>query len=174
MKNAYKSFEVIVVLLAAFCLSAGVLAQTAAEPEFVPSDLDRLIEDSKPVRGVAVQMLTPPKQVQFEASIAALPETRKTHYLLEVLGVMGVKPLPEVTQGIDVVSPQKRPLNLYVEKTAAERIGRELQAGDKVTLFGYHVYDSKKHGPGILVSGFEVPSRIGLWQGRLSRWLVGQ
>jgi hypothetical protein len=43
-----------------------------------------------------------------------------------------------------------------------------------VTLFGYHVYDSKKHGPGILVSGFEAYSRFEAWKERLSRWLDGR
>lgn len=159
-------------LLAQLWLSSVSVA-IAEEVVFVAADLDQMLESAASV-GSAVQMQAPPQPVQFEAEVIHAVKERKTHYLLEVLAMMGVQPLPEVTQGLDVVSLRKRPLNLYVEKNTAELIGKELQAGDKVTLFGYHVYNSKKHGPGILVSGFEVPSRIDFWQGRLSRWLAGQ
>ncbi len=170
MNNRIKSLGLISALLAMLWLP-GAVAQTGAEPAFAQADLDRMLENSEPVQGAAVQMLSPPRLIQFEAAVASPPQPRKTHYLLEVLGVMGVNPVPEVTQGMDVLSLKNKPLNVYMEKTVAERADKELKGGDKVTLFGYHVYNSKKHGPGILVSGFEVHSLIDDWKEKLVQWL---
>lgn len=170
MNSRVNSSGLIGALLAMFWLS-GAVAQTGAEPAFAQADLDRMIENSEPVQGASVQMVSPPRPIQFEAAIANPPKPRKTHYLLEVLGVMGVNPVPEVTQGMDVLSLKNKPLNIYMEKTVAERAAKALKGGGKVTLFGYHVYNSKKHGPGILVSGFEAHSLIDVWQEQLGKWL---
>jgi hypothetical protein len=132
-------------------------AEPSEPPPFDEANLDQMIEDSS--FGAGKVQIFPARKIRFEASIAVPPQPRKTHYLLEALQLMGVNPLPEVTQGMDIVSANERPLNVYMEKTAAERAGRELIAGDKVVLFGYHVYDSKKHGPGILVADFKRHER---------------
>jgi len=170
VNNIHKRLGLMSILLAMFWSSAAV-AQTGAEPAFAQADLDRMLENSQPVQGAAVQMLSPPRLIQFEAAIANPPKPRKTHYLLEVLGVLGVNPVPEVTQGMDVLSLKSKPLNVYMEKMVAERAGKALKAGDKVTLFGYHVYNSQKHGPGILISGFEAHSRFDEWKEKLVQWL---
>jgi hypothetical protein len=168
VNNRVNSSGLIGVLLAMLWLP-GAVAQTGAEPAFAQADLDRMIENSDPA--AKVQLLTPPRQVHFEAVIGRLPKPRKTQYLLDSLEVMGVNPLPEVTQGMDVLSLKNKPLNVYMEKTVAESASKELQTGDRVTLFGYHVFDSQKHGPGILVSGFEAHSLIDVWQEQLGKWL---
>lgn len=170
MNNRVNSSGLIGALLAVLWLP-GAVAQTGTEPAFAQADLDRMIENSEPVQGASVQMQSPPRPIQFEAAIANPPKPRKTHYLLEVLGVMGVNPVPEVTQGMDVLSLKSKPLNIYMEKTVAERADKALKGGDKVTLFGYHVYNSQKHGPGILVSGFEAHSRFDEWKEKLVQWL---
>ncbi len=171
MNNRVKSLALIGALLAMFWLS-GAVAETSAEPAFAQADLDRMIETpASLVEGTDVQLLSPPRLIQFEAAIANPPKPRKTHYLLEALGMLGVNPVPEVTQGMDVLSLKSKPLNVYMEKTVAERAGKALKAGDKVTLFGYHVYNSQKHGPGILISGFEAHSRFDEWKEKLVQWL---
>lgn len=170
MNNRVNGSGLIGILLAMLWLP-GAVAQTGAESAFAQADLDRMIENSEPVQGAAVQMLSPPRPIRFEAAVANPPKPRKTHYLLEVLEVMGVNPVPEVSQGMDVLSPENKPLNVYMEKTVAEHADKALKGGDKVTLFGYHVYNSQKHGPGILISGFEPHSRFDEWTEKLVHWL---
>ncbi len=160
-------------LLLALLWLPCAFAETAEAPTFAQVNLDQLIEAADQLLGSQANVLLklPPHLVRFEATVAQSPKPRKAQYLLDSLEVMGVKPLPEVTDGMDVLSPNNKPLDVYLEKTVAERAGRELEAGDKVTLYGYHVYDSQKHGPGILVSGFETHSRFDEWKERLVKWL---
>lgn len=159
----------ICLLLAQLWLSSAS-ATTAEAVVFAAVDLDQLLESAAAVAS-AVQMQAPPRPVQFEAEVVHAAKERKTHYLLEVLEMMGVQPLPDVKQGMDVLSPQKTPLNVYLEKAAAEQAAQTLKPGDKVTLFGYHVFDSKRHGPGILISGFKAHSFIDAWRKKLNAWL---
>ena len=74
---------------------------------------------------------------------------------MDVLNNWHVDPMPEITQGMAVLSPQGHALNVYMEKSVADRAAQTLVPENKVTLYGYHAYNSK-YGPGILVSDFEI------------------
>lgn len=137
--------------LAVLLMTGATFVQ--AEPEFASRDLDVMIDQAAPVHPGTVELL-PMHRVQVIATVAALPAPRKTFYLMKALGMWGVTALPEVSNGIDIESPQGRRLNVYIEDNVARQATESLTVGERVTLYGYHVYDSK-HGPGILVSGFD-------------------
>lgn len=139
-------------------LILGVLLMTATagfasgDTGFKTRDLDRMIEHGDPVNKGTVELLQLPL-IQIEALVAAPPKVRKTHYLMHVLEGWGLDPMPTVTHGLDIHSLKGRKLNVYIEDHVAERALAALSVDDRVTLYGYHVYNSK-YGPGILVSDF--------------------
>lgn len=111
------------------------------------------------------------RKIKLDAEVAAPPAPRRARYLTGVLSDMGANSVPSVSQGIDIKSPTGKTLNVYLEDAVAGRAAKELQAGDKAVFYGYYVYNSVKHGPGILVSGFEAHSLTGQWRERLAAWL---
>lgn len=153
-------------------LLAALLAAApsrAGEPaEFTPVSIEQL-EPSVALGEKDVEIVL--RKVSLDAEVAALPAPRRAQYLTGVLRDMGANPAPSVSHGMVIRSPTGKTLNVYLEDSVAERAGKELKAGDKITLYGYHVYNAQKHGPGILVSGFEAHSLMGEWKKRLGKWL---
>ncbi len=135
-------------------LALSSISVLADEAEFKDVNLDQMIEHSMPVQKGTVELLLMNK-VQFHAHIDALPEPRKTAYLLDVLANWRITPLPVVKQGMQIQSEKGELLNVYMEQSVAERATKQLNLGDEVTLLGYHVYNSK-HGPGFLIADFTV------------------
>jgi len=121
---------------------------------FKPVNLDELIQTSKPTYQGTVEILQF-RKIKWQAEMAVMPDTMKTDYLMETLSMMGVKPLPKVTQGMLVQSESGKIQRVYVEDTVAEDMRAMLKVGQKVLLYGYHAFNSK-HGPGILVSGYDL------------------
>lgn len=142
----------------------------AEEPaEFTPVSIEQLQEPSVALGEKDVEIVL--RKIRLDAEVAALPAPRRAQYLTGVLRDMGANPAPSVSHGMEIRSPAGKRLNVYLEDSVAERAGKELKVGDKITLYGYHVYNAQKRGPGILVSGFEAHSLIGDWKKRLGKWL---
>lgn len=151
---------------ALFCAALAALLVAApswgGEPaEFIPVSIEQLQEPSVALGEKDVEIVL--RKVSLDAEVAALPAPRRAQYLTGVLRDLGANPVPQVSQGMAIRSESGKALNVYLEDTVAERAAKELQRGDKVTLYGYHVYNSRKHGPGILVSGFRAHSPALAW-----------
>lgn len=129
--------------------------------EFSPVSVEQLLEPSVALGEKDVEIAL--RKISLEAEVASLPAPRRAQYLTGVLGDLGAHPVPQVSQSMAIRSESGKTLNVYLEDAVAERAGRELRAGDRVTLYGYHVYHSQKHGPGILVSGFRAHSPALAW-----------
>lgn len=162
---------------AALCCAA--LAALFAAPsscheepaEFSPVSIEQLQEPSVALGEKDVEIVL--RKVALDAEVAAAPRPRRAQYLTTVLRDMGANPVPQVSRGMAVLSSSGKTLDVYLEDSVAERAGKELHPGETVRLYGYHVYNSPKHGPGILVSGFEKRSRFDEWKERLGRWYDG-
>lgn len=124
---------------------------------FKVKNLDEMIEDSIPENDRNVELLLF-KKIQFQARVEALPKERKTMYLQDVMRSFAFDPMPIVTDGMDIFSLQNNRLNVYMEKTVSDRAIAKLSPNQEITLYGYHVYNSK-HGPGILIADFYVDER---------------
>jgi hypothetical protein len=163
------------VLAAGLVLGCAFRVAAGETPDFAPAELDVLIENARLPREGSVEMVF--KKIRFDAALVHPPAPRRTQYLMATLrGVGGAADMPEVTQGMDIASASGKTLNVYVEDGAAARAKTELKPGQRATFYGYHIYDSPKHGPGILVSGHESPSRLGEWyeaHPRLKEWGAG-
>lgn len=159
-------------LAAGMFLFVSLQPMAGEAPDFAPADLDGLIKHSTLPREGTVEIVL--QKISLDAEIVSPPAARRTQYLLDTLRNLGAEPVPAVSHGMEIKSAQGKTLNVYVEDTVAEKAKQELAPGRQVTLYGYHVYDSKKHGPGILVSGFEAHSRIDEWKERLGQWLHDQ
>jgi len=144
-----KSLVLIVCLL---FLSAPSLTFSEDAPAFKPLDLDVMITAGSPEKEGEV-ILLPLPAIQVEAEVAEAPRPRKSEYVRKVLMRWGVDPLPNITHGMTLRSLKGQEVSIYLEENAARRAKADLSVNDRVTLFGYHVYNSK-HGPGILVSDF--------------------
>jgi hypothetical protein len=138
---------------------------------FQAVELDALIERTAPAQSGSGDLLILLNKVRLEAEIVSLPAEKRSQYLLDTLRNFGVTPLPGVTRGMDIKSAAGKTLNVYMEDKAAEKAARELKPGQKITAYGYHIYSSRKHGPGILISGFKPHSRIAEWKKKLVQWL---
>jgi len=143
-------------------------------PDFAPAELDVLIEHSRLPREGSVEMVF--KKIRLDAEIVHPPAPRRTQYLMDTLRNLGGDGMPQVTHGMDIASASGKTFNVYVEDGVAARAKAELKPGDRATLYGYHVYDSSRHGPGILVGGYEHHSRLREWyegHPRLKEWGAG-
>ncbi len=136
--------------------------------DFSPRDLDKMIEHGTPGQKGSVELLPLPL-IQIEAQVAAPPKVRKTHYLMHVLEGWGLNRMPAVTHGLDIHSLKGHQLNVYMEDQTAKRALAALSVDDRVTLYGYHVYNSK-YGPGILVSDFDRHTEWQQFSAALKTW----
>lgn len=142
------------ILLSTVLLLAGLGVHANSDQGFRQVDLDELIRDAKPAHQGTVEILRFHK-IKLLVEMASLPQAIKTQYLLETMTLMGVKPLPKVTQGMFIRAASGKTQRVYVIDTVAARITTALKPGQKVLLYGYHAFNSK-HGPGILVSGYDL------------------
>ena len=162
---------------AALCCAALAALPVAAPSwggelaEFTPVSIEQLQAPSVALGEKDVEIVL--RKVALDAAVAAAPRPRRAQYLTTVLRDMGANPVPQVSQVMAVLSSSGKALDVYLEDSVAERAGKELHLGDRVRLYGYHVYNSPKHGPGVLVSGFETRSRFDELKERLSRWYDG-
>lgn len=160
------------VLPGAFVLLFVCFAPLAHETaDFAPVEMAELLEPSVGLGEKDVEIVL--RKIRFDAEVAGNTKPRQTRYLTGLLRDMGANPVPAVSQGMDVRAATGQTFNVYLEDSVAERAGLELQTGDKARWYGYHIYRSLKHGPGILVSGFEKRSRFDEWKERLGRWYDG-
>jgi hypothetical protein len=147
MKNTLKA------LVASF-LAVGVANVNASDAEFKAIDLDIMIEHYSPTREGTVE-LTLFRKVAVQGSFLALPKKAKTQYLQAVMKDFNVK--LEVNHKISVLTPKGEKLRFYMPDELAQEIkkkSRRLPLTSLITIYGYHVYNSK-HGPGILISSYE-------------------
>ncbi len=159
------------IVLILYVLLMATTGFASGDPDFKTRDLDQMIEHGDPVNKGTVELLPLPL-IQIEALVAAPPKVRKTHYLMHVLEGWGLAPMPTVTYGLDIHSLKGQKLNVYIEDHVAERALAALSVDDRVTLYGYHVYNSK-YGPGILVSNFYRHTQWRHFSGKLKTWFQG-
>lgn len=139
--------------------------------DFARVEVAELLESSVGLGEKDVEIVL--RKVSFDAEVAGEAKPRQARYLTGLLRDMGADPVPAVSRGMEVRAAGGQTVNLYLEDAVAERSGRELKPGDRARWYGYHVYRSLKHGPGILVSGFEKRSLFDEWKERLGRWYDG-
>lgn len=159
-------------VLCCAALAALLVAASSwgGEPaEFIPVSIEQLQAPSVALGEKDVEIVL--RKVTLDAKVAAAPRPRRAQYLTNVLRDMGANPVPGVSRGMDIRSLSGKTLNVYLEDSVAERAQKELEVGDAVRLYGYHVYNSPRHGPGVLIGGFEARSRFDEWKARLSQWL---
>lgn len=94
-----------------------------------------------------------PTGVRFQARLAQGPSPQKAEYLQQVMGMMGISPLPRVSQRVVLDYGGDKPLAAYVEESAASRISQELKVGDSRTFYAYHVYNNRQ-GPALVITSF--------------------
>ena len=131
-----------------------------APPAFADDDgfkqiqLNDFVNTSIPNKKKTVEIVVFQK-MKFKAVIGKLPYIKKTTYLQHVLAGMHVNPVPTVTQGIQVRLNDTRQFPLYIVDDVAARMLQDITVDQEVLLFGYHIFNSD-HGPGILVSGYDL------------------
>lgn len=145
----------------------------AGEPSAPLEDLDRLAGQALPPDSTMVRLVKP-RRVCAKAMIKTLPKPGKTQYLLDTLALQGVHPLPKVRHKMLILTPKGRQLMAYVEEAVAERMLRELKPGSGLTFTATYLWNSK-HGPGLLITGFEREESLSWHQVRAwaVRWFGG-
>jgi len=149
-------------------VSASPVSANTDSGEFPLRNLDELIAESEPERRLAAVELKMFDRISVVGEAGSLPRPRKTTYLMQILARWGVNPLPEVHQEMVVVAPSGNTARLYLEAGVAKNmVDSGVAVGDTLRLSGYHVYNSK-HGPGVLVAGYERIERS--WIEQLKDW----
>ncbi|MDR2164933.1 MAG: hypothetical protein LBO79_04740 [Zoogloeaceae bacterium] len=156
MRRAFSLFSLSCLL--AFCVFAPAWAQEekkeASDPaaEYQSVDLAALVPASRMKEGQG-RAIFAPRAVRFQARLAQKPKPQKSDYLKEVMGMMGITPLPEVRQRIALEYGGDKPLAAYVEVKVAARIDKELKVGDNRTFYAFHVYNNR-FGPAFVITSF--------------------
>lgn len=101
------------------------------------------------------RVIIQPTGVSFQAVFDGGPREQKVAYLQEALKMMRVSAPPKVTQAVRLrYGPgDAETLIAYIEDSAAERLRKELRAGDRREFFAFHVYNFSK-GPALVITSF--------------------
>jgi hypothetical protein len=91
-----------------------------------------------------------PDRVRFLAKVLSAPEPVRTDYLMGVLKVAGVDPLPRVSNKVFLQADDGTIQGVYLEDGAAAQVRDTAPVGRRATFFGLRAYDYAK-GPAILV-----------------------
>lgn len=94
-----------------------------------------------------------PSAVRFRATLAALPAPQKADYLMAALSMMKISNPPKVSQRIGLDYGGTKALAAYIDDDVAERLGKEVKAGQVRTFYAFHVYNHSR-GPALLVTSF--------------------
>lgn len=140
-----------VLAAAAFALTAQ--AQGSADPrsEYQAVELSSLVPASRMPDGK--RAIFAPRAVRFQATLQRMPEPQKSDYLKQVMGMMGVTSVGEVSQRIVLDYGGEKPLAAYVEDSAAKRIAQELKPGNTQEFYAFHVYNNR-YGPALVIVSF--------------------
>jgi murein DD-endopeptidase MepM/ murein hydrolase activator NlpD len=118
------------------------------------ADLDELLEQRRPQRGVDIY---PGRPLKLTVTLAAYAEGCDAVILKKTMIAAGiakdkVEAMP-VIRCIKVRSAKSRVLLLFIQSQVAEFLPREVQLGGPVTLYAIHVFTGPD-GPGLLVNEF--------------------
>jgi hypothetical protein len=91
-----------------------------------------------------------PDRVRFFAKVLRAPEPVGTSYLMGVLKVVGVNPLPRVSEKIFLQADDGNIQGVYLTDDVAAKVRATAPVGQRATFFGLRAYDYSK-GPAILV-----------------------
>lgn len=91
-----------------------------------------------------------PDRIRFFAKVLRQPEPVSTDYLMSVLKVAGVDPLPHVSQKVFLQANDGAIQGVYLEDSAAAHLRETVAEGGRAAFFGLRAYDYSK-GPAILV-----------------------
>jgi len=109
------------------------------------------------------------RKLRFDAKVIELPSPRKTKYLQQLLQDFGGATPPTVSEVMDVRSANGVKYHLYVVDELVAQVNELLAAGDNVTFYSYHAYNSP-YGPGLVVYAFNRHGKRTLLQ-QTNQWL---
>lgn len=130
-------------------------------------DLDLMLETFKPSRKGDVN-ITLFRKLMFEADMVDMPYKRKTGYVKKLFNDFANLNEIALEYGMTVQSKKGAAVTLYVLDELVSHIDTQLQAGDQVTFYAYHAYNSD-YGPGLVVHAFQQSVPPSVWQ-RLKQW----
>lgn len=91
-----------------------------------------------------------PDRVRFFAKVLSVPEPVRTDYLMGVLKVADVDPLPRVSNKVFLQADNGTNQGVYLTDDAAAQVRDVAPVGSRAAFFGLRAYDYSK-GPAILV-----------------------
>ncbi|MDR1889600.1 MAG: hypothetical protein LBQ81_09535 [Zoogloeaceae bacterium] len=135
--------------------AAPVAPTPAAAPaaRYQTVELVKLVPATRMTDGT--RAIFAPQAVRFEATLAQGPTAQKAEYLKQVMGMMGIAEIPQVSQRVVLEYGGDKPLAAYVEDKAAQRLAREAKVGGRYTFFAFHVYNNRQ-GPALVVTSFQT------------------
>ncbi|MDR1853632.1 MAG: hypothetical protein LBR05_01850 [Azoarcus sp.] len=134
--------------------AAAETAQAATDPRgaFKQVNLVELVPAVRMTDGT--RAIIQPQPVRFRARLAQLPTPQKAEYLKQVMGMMGMTADIKVSQRVVLEYGGDKPLAAYIEDDVAQRVGKELKAGDERDFFAFHVYNNR-YGPALVITSFD-------------------
>lgn len=113
-------------------------------------DLDKLLHEAPTMNQVKGGVKILPDKIHFLAKILSMPEPRLGKYLVKTMQLNGAKKIPNVKQGMRLLSMKDKAVHVYLSEHAVIRVNH-FKKGDQAKFYGYHMY-STAYGPGILVT----------------------
>jgi murein DD-endopeptidase MepM/ murein hydrolase activator NlpD len=123
---------------------------------YQPTDLDALMAQPRPARGVDIHPALP---LKLEVTLLSYAEGCRTELLKKTMITGGFA--KEQVDGLQVMgcikvrSAQGKELRIFIQDVVSSFLPREVPLGSPVTLFAIHVFTSPE-GPGLLVNEYST------------------